>query len=75
MRAEAAALQRGGQLAYEAEDIVTSLALLERSLAGYRILGDVESILDALTDLAQSEAAHGEVDDARASAPARGDRA
>ena len=66
MRAEAAALQRGGQLAYEAEDIVTSLALLERSLAGYRILGDVESILDALTDLAQSEAAHGEVDDARA---------
>ena len=66
MRAEVAALQRGGQLAYEAEDIDTSLALLERSLAGFRVLGDVESILDALTDLAQSEAAHGDVEHSRA---------
>jgi len=63
--AEAAALQRAGQLAFEAGDMDASVDMLQRSMACYQVLGDVGSTLDSLTDLAQSEAARGNVEHAR----------
>jgi tetratricopeptide (TPR) repeat protein len=66
IRAEAATLQRGGQLAFEAGDMDASMNMLQRSTARFQELGDVGSTLDSLTDLAQSEAAHGHLEHARA---------
>jgi predicted ATPase/class 3 adenylate cyclase len=64
-RAEANALQRGGQLAFERAAGVRSRTLLQDSLEHFRILGDDEAVADTLADLAQTEATLGDIDGAR----------